>query len=86
MATVFKRNDCPGDEVWRVMIRRKGCKTKCLSFDTEKDAREWVKKNEPRILEATVSMLDEEKDASLINNRIREANRIRNDHKTEERT
>ncbi len=80
MATVYKRKDCSGINSWRVMIRRKGCKTKSLSFDTEKDARDWVKKNEPKFLENTIDKLDEEKDASLINNRLREANRIRNDH------
>ena len=86
MATVYKRNDCSGINSWRVMIRRKGCKTKCLSFDTEEDARDWVKKNEPTFLEKSVENLNETSNESLRNNRIREAKRIRNDHKAEKRT
>ena len=47
MATIYRRNDsCLSP--WRVMIRRKGLPTFCLCFDTEREAQEWAKLNEPK--------------------------------------
>ena len=75
MATIYKRKDVTGIETWRVQIRRKGYKTFCLSFDGEKDAREWANIHEPKFLRDGPSYLEHIEKISLLNNREREIKR-----------
>ena len=78
MACIYKRKTILGRSSWRVMIRRKGYPTFCLSFDTEKEAREWAKEHEPKYLMKPSSYYEYIDRISLLNNRMREIKRNNN--------
>ena len=47
MASISKRVNKDGSVVFRMIIRRKGCPSFCLTFSHQKEAEEWAKRNEP---------------------------------------
>lgn len=75
MATVYERKNLNGTSSWRVQIRRKGCPKFCLSFDTEKCARDWVSEHEPKFLKDSSLYSEHIDKISFLNNREREIKR-----------
>lgn len=75
MATIYKRKNPGGLESWRVLIRRKGFPTFCLSFDSREEAEQWANEHEPRYLENPNQYFPYIMQLSLINNRKREFKR-----------
>jgi hypothetical protein len=76
MATIYKRKVIDGRSSWRVMFRRKGYPTFCLSFDTEAEARDWAREHEPKFLMKPSSYYEHIDKISVLNNRQREVKRL----------
>lgn len=78
MATIYKRKDVEGRESWRVQLRRLGYPHFSISFDSEEEAKQWAKENEPKFLENANKYLQNQDNFRLLHNRKREIKRGKN--------
>lgn len=83
MACIYKRKDLGSKISWRVVFRRKGYPTFCLSFKTEKRARKWAAIHEPLFLQKPTSYYEFADKISLFNRRQQEIEEMISSYKSE---